>query len=128
MDEDGNVHFGDGNAKPEDAESVEVAPANAADPLADNPALEPKPKSDEPPKPKMTPRRWAAQNCTPRSRILYTDQAFFPCVPTSEVSVWVCQKEAPLQFRRALGKAYKYENKQSECGPEVYRGEVVYID
>lgn len=128
-DEQGQVHYGDSDSKSTDAEKVELAPANSAVPVTIQAApIEPAPASSAaPPAPVITASSWAAENCQTRVRILYTERPFIPCVPTDEVKVMICQRQAPRKFRRYFGRQYRYQDRESECGPEVYEGEILYL-
>ncbi len=130
VDADGQVHYSDNpDQAPADAETADPGPVNTVP--APAPAS-PQMRSDNPQEraaaqPKMTPSRWAEQNCSVRVRILYTDGRFVPCIPTDEVPVYVCTAEAPRQYSRFFGRSYRYEDRESQCGPEVYEGEVLYL-
>lgn len=141
VDQDGQVHFSDSANKPEHAKKASIGAVNSADappPLTtDKAADETIDKSIDksidntaakaPPSPVMTASTWAAEHCSIRVRILYTERPFIPCVPTDEVRVYLCDSEVPRWFSNYFGRRYRYQDRESECGPEVYEGEILYL-
>ena len=129
VDKDGQVHYSDNpDRAPAGAEAADIGPVNTV--VA--PPPEPRPATNDQAKPSatkplMTASVWAEKNCTVRVRVLYTDGRFIPCVPTDEVPVYICDDEVPRKFSQYLGRRYRYENRESECGPEVYEGEILYL-
>jgi hypothetical protein len=129
VDNDGQVHYGDNSEQaPADAETIDPGPVNTV-PTPTPPPVYPdsSPHRQAAPKPNMTPARWAGQKCIVKVRILYTDGRFIPCVPTDEVPVYICEAEVPQKYGHFFGRRYRYENRESECGPEVYEGEILYL-
>lgn len=130
VDADGQVHYSDNPDKaPANAEKADPGPVNTVQaPAPPPPSLnlenQQKPTAA---KPTMSPSRWAEQHCTVRARILYTDGRFIPCIPTDEVPVYICEAEVPRRYSHFFGRRYRYENRESECGPEVYEGEILYL-
>ena len=130
VDDDGQVHYSDNpDQAPADAETTDTGPVNTVPaPVPAPPPLKPDGVQDQPPaKPRMTPSRWAEQNCSVRVRILYTDGRFIPCIPTDEVPVYICDAEVPRQYSHFFGRRYRYEDRESECGAEVFEGEILYL-
>ncbi len=131
VDDDGQVHFSDNpDQAPADAETTDTGPVNTVPAPVTAPPPPEKPGSlkDHPAaKPRMTPSRWAEQNCNVRVRILYTDGRFVPCIPTDEVPVYICDAEVPRKYSHFFGRRYRYEDRESQCGPEVYEGEMLYL-
>ncbi len=127
VDKDGQVHYSDNpDRAPAGAETTAPGPVNTV-PAPPPPPPPLQPASQTPPQPGMTPSRWAEQNCTVRVRILYTDGRFIPCIPTDEVAVHICEAEVPRKYSQFFGRRYRYEDRESECGPEVYEGEILYL-
>ena len=128
MDENGKVHFSDSSTRPDNAEKVELAPANsaAAPPVIASPATAP-PDTPAPSEPAMTARRWAAENCQLSVRMFYVERPFIPCVPDHETPVYLCQRQPPRHYRNYFGQQYQYKNVSSECGAEVYEGEILFL-
>lgn len=127
-DEDGQVHFSDSDVLPPGASKAEIGPVNILPP----PLLAPQPEPEvtpapAPPTPVMTASSWASEHCEIRLRILYTERYYIPCVPTDEVQVFICEREPPRRFRNYFGRQYRYEDRESECGPEVFEGELLYM-
>jgi hypothetical protein len=129
VDEDGQIHYGDASNKPAAADKVDVGSVNSA--VAPPPAVTPEADSgagqSQPHQPAMTATRWASEHCTVRVRLLYTERPFIPCVATDETPVYVCDHPAPAKFQHWFGRRYRYEDRESECGPEVYEGEILYL-
>lgn len=125
-DAQGQVHFGDRAASPPHAQAVEQAPGNTPLPAAAVPP-EALPPPAPPPRPALTAPQWAQQHCQTRLRILYTDHWIVPCLPTSEVPVYLCDREPPARLQRYFGRRFRYENRSAECGPEVFAGEILYL-
>lgn len=135
-DEDGQVHYGNSDVLPPGAERADPGPVNSVPPPLIEAAPEPNPETgegtpDSPPTPKPIPRptaaNWADEHCQVRLRILYTERYYIPCVPTDEVQVYICERQPPRKFRNYFGRQYRYEDRESECGPEVYEGEILYL-
>jgi hypothetical protein len=128
VDKDGQVHFSDRvDDVPDNAQPAEIGQTNSA--VAPLP-IEEAPAQIAPavaPKPPMTASLWAEQHCTIRVRILYTERPFIPCAPTDEVPVYLCDAEVPRKYSRHFGMRYRYEDRESQCGPEVYEGEILYL-
>jgi len=129
VDEDGQTHFSDSSNKPDNAEKADISaintveslpPASLEDQNANSKASKPKPAV-------MTAASWSQEHCSVRVRILYTERSFIPCVPTDEVPVFICNAEVPRRFSNYFGRRYRYEDRESECGPEVYEGEILYL-
>ena len=133
VDQDGQIHFSDSANKPEHAEKAALGAVNTEDappPVTVDKATD-ETISDSatkaPSNPVMTASIWAADHCTIRTRILYTERPFIPCVPTDEVRVYLCDAEVPRRFGNYFGRRYRYQDRESECGPEVYEGEILYL-
>lgn len=132
VDKDGQVHYSDNpDQAPDNAEAADIGTVNTV-PAPPPPPSKPKAMTNEQAspgatKPVMNAAVWTEQNCTVRVRVLYTDGRFIPCVPTDEVAVYICNAEVPRKFSRHLGRRYFYEDRESECGPEVYEGEILYL-
>lgn len=128
VDDDGKVHFGDSSTRPDSAEKVELAPANSADapPVIEQPEAT-LPTNAPPGEPPMTAKRWADQNCRLSARMFYVERSFVPCVPDDEVPVYLCQRKPPRKYRSFFGRQYEYKNVSSECGAEVYEGEILFL-
>ncbi len=125
VDQDGQVHFSDSANKPEHAKKASIGAVNSAD--APPPLTTDNTAAKAPPNPVMTASTWAAEHCSIRVRILYTERPFIPCVPTDEVRVYLCDSEVPRRFSNYFGRRYRYQDRESECGPEVYEGEILYL-
>jgi hypothetical protein len=129
VDQDGQVHFGDSANKPDHAQKAAIGAVNTADtppPAATGQAID-NTAAKAPPSPVMTASTWAVDHCSIRVRILYTERPFIPCVPTDEVRVYLCNTEVPRRFSNYFGRRYRYQDRESECGPEVYEGEILYL-
>lgn len=128
--EDGEWHYGDAGSKPDHAKKIQQSPSTVIE-------LAPLPPADEVPaeapssavsaSKTMTAAGWAEQNCNLRTRIFSTEGSFIPCVPTDEVQVYLCQREPPRNYRNYFGRQYHYENTSSECGPEIYESEILFL-
>jgi hypothetical protein len=129
VDQDGQVHFSDSANKPDHAKKAAIGTVNTADApppvTADEAASNTAAKV--PSSPVMTASSWSADHCSIRVRILYTERPFIPCVPTDEVRVYLCDSEVPRRFSNYFGRRYRYQDRESECGPEVYEGEILYL-
>ena len=129
VDEDGQVHFSDSANKPDNAEKADIGAVNTVDALAPAAIEDSRSNTDAAsPKPAvMTAATWSQEHCSVRVRILYTERPFIPCAPTDEVPVYLCNAEVPRRFSNYFGRRYRYEDRESECGPEVYEGEILYL-
>lgn len=130
VDEDGQVHFSDSANKPDNAEKADIGSVNTVDALPPATIEDNRKKSAAAASPKpvvMTASTWSQEHCSVRVRILYTERPFIPCAPTDEVPVYLCNAEVPRQFSNYFGRRYRYEDRESECGPEVYEGEILYL-
>lgn len=127
-DEDGQVHFSDSDILPPGASKADIGPVNILPPplITTPPAAEAAPQP-RPPTPVMSASSWAGEHCEVRLRILYTERYYIPCVPTDEVQVYICEREPPRRLRNYFGRQYRYEDRESECGPEVFEGEILYM-
>ena len=128
-DEYGQLHYSD---SPNDAEKAQPATLNSTTIIMPPPPLPPAdqgvaPSDKAPRAPVASAANWAAEHCSERVRILYTERPFIPCVPTDEVPVYLCNKRPPGKFRKYFGREYRYQDRESECGPEVYEGELLYM-
>lgn len=129
-DENGQVHFGDSDVLPPGAEKAVLGPVNTLPPPPPETEREPdqSPGSAAPlPTTAATAVDWANEHCQVRIRILYTERYYIPCVPTDEVQVYICDRKPPRNYRGFFGRQYRYEDRESECGPEVFEGERLYI-
>ena len=128
-DKHGQLHYSD---SPNDSGEAQPATLNPTTiimppPPLPSPEQEVAPSDNAPPAPVASAAHWAAEHCAERTRILYTEHSFIPCVPTDEVPVYLCNKRPPGKYRKYFGREYRYEDRESECGPEVYEGEFLYL-
>ena len=129
QDSEGRVHFGDSDSKADGAERIEVPAVNSLPPPRPQ---EPPPQTTRepqhpPPTSRLTPSAWASRYCRLTVRVLYTDYWLVPCLPTNEVTVYICQRESPAKYRGFFGTRYRYQDIASECGAEVFEGEILYL-
>ena len=127
-DEHGRIHYSDNPHDAKNAQPTTLAPTTIIEPPPlPSSGQEVTPAESTPATPIPTAADWAAEHCSERVRVLYTERSFIPCVPTDEVSVYLCKSQPPRKFRRYFGREYHYRDRESECGPEIYEGETLYI-
>ena len=127
-DEQGHMHYSNNPNDAKTARPATLAPTTIiAPPPLPSPGHEVTPAESLSSTPPPSAADWAAEHCTERVRVLYTERPFIPCVPTDEVSVYLCKRQPPRKFRRHFGREYRYQDRESECGPEIYEGETLYI-